>query len=87
MLRAEGIVDVAEAFEGAEALIQCWAETVDGEAEVLVQCWAEVKSLDMTEALIQCWTEVELFFGAAEDLCGGSRGLENQATRTESSWC
>ena len=68
MMKAERIVDVAEAFEGAEALIQNWAEA---------------ESLGIAGVLFQCWAEV--FFVAAEDLCGGSRGLESKAMRTESS--
>ena len=57
------------------------AEVFEG-AEALRQCWAEAIDRE-AEVLIQCWAE--LFFGAAEDFCGGSRGLENQAIRTGSS--
>ena len=44
------------------------------------------EGIEETEALVQCWAEVELFFGAAVDLCGGgSERLENHTIRTESS--
>ena len=78
MERAEESVGVAEGIEETEALVQCWAEAIGCRAKVMRQCWAETESLGIAEALKQCWAGVELFFGAVEDLYGGSRGLEIQ---------